>query len=118
MADDEDYDRGLEMIEQVYGFSARKWPRNALSERTVGELFGTVWNRPGLSVRDRRLLVLGVCASLGRADLVETHARGALRSGDLTAEQLEEMVIHLAYYVGWPNMTKIHDGVRAALSDP
>jgi 4-carboxymuconolactone decarboxylase len=71
-------------------------------EQTVDHLFGEIWNREALSVRDRRLLTMGVTAGLGRADVATTQMVGALRNGELTLEQLGEVVLHLAYYAGWP----------------
>ena len=82
---------------------------------TVKHLFGEVWDRPGLSIRDRRLLVLGATVMLGRTDLVETQVKGALRAGDMDAEQLEEAVLQLAFYTGWGNATAMWHGVQAAL---
>ncbi len=115
MADEEAMARGAAMIETVYGFKP-EWDRTPLSERTVGELFGGVWTRPGLSVRDRRLLVLGVAATLDRADLIEVQVRGALLNGEIEPEQIDEIILHLAYYVGWPKVSAIQKGAYAALA--
>jgi 4-carboxymuconolactone decarboxylase len=111
--------RGLRMMDAVYGegFSATMPEEGTpMLEATVGHLFGEIWSRPGLSVRDRRLLVLGATAALGRADLIEIQTRGALANDELTAEQLREAVLHLHYYVGWGNGTQLHKGVEAALA--
>jgi 4-carboxymuconolactone decarboxylase len=83
---------------------------------TVETLFGEVWSRPGLPLRDRRLLVLGAVSMLGRADLVHVQVLGALRAGDLTEEHLREAVLQLAPYCGWPNATALEAGVNAALA--
>lgn len=110
--------RGLESMEKVYGpgFSANlAGQQGPFASETVEHLFGEVWNHPGLSTRDRRSLVLGASAALGRTDLVQ--ARGALLSGDCTPEPLEETVLRLAYYVGWGNATEVHKGVSGALAD-
>lgn len=112
------HERGLDMADEVYGpgFSTNLADGQApFVEKTVEHLFGEIWNRSGLSTRDRRLLVLGATAALGRADLVQVQARGALLSGDCTPEQLEEAVLQLAYYVGWGNATEVHKGVSGAV---
>jgi alkylhydroperoxidase/carboxymuconolactone decarboxylase family protein YurZ len=116
MADEEALARGADMMQQVYGFRPDGWERTPLSEHTIGELFGGVWSRPGLSVRDRRLMVIGVAASLGRADLIEVQLLGALRNGEIEPSQIEEIVLHLAYYVGWPQTSPIQQGANAALA--
>jgi 4-carboxymuconolactone decarboxylase len=109
---------GLEMMDAVYGAGFTKnlpAERTPMLEATIGHLFGEIWSRPGLSVRDRRLLVIGATAALGRADLIEIQVRGALANDELTAEQLREAVLQLQYYVGWGNGTQLHQGVEAAL---
>ena len=50
--------------------------------KTAEILFGEIWNRPQLSIRDRRLLVIGATAMLGRADLIEQQVdRRAAQQG-------------------------------------
>ncbi|MDY6998740.1 MAG: NAD(P)-binding domain-containing protein [Actinomycetota bacterium] len=109
---------GLETMAAVYGPQvAAMMPaeRSATLNDTIDHLFGEIWSRPGMSIRDRRLLVIGATAALGRADLIEVQVRGALLNGELTAEQLEELVLMLHYYVGWGNGTEVQKGVTAAL---
>lgn len=115
MADEEALERGADMMQQVYGFRPDGWERTPLSEHTIGVLFGGVWSRPSLSVRDRRLMVIGIAANLGRSDLIEVQLLGALRNGEIDPAQAEEIVLHLAYYVGWPQTTPIQQGANAAL---
>jgi 4-carboxymuconolactone decarboxylase len=109
---------GRKMMDQVYGEGfSENLPQAStpMLEKTVDHLFGEIWSRPGLSVRDRRLLVLGATAALGRADLIQIQVEGALANGELSAEQLREAVLHLQYYVGWGNGTQVNNGVEAAL---
>ncbi|HWD05806.1 MAG TPA: carboxymuconolactone decarboxylase family protein [Amycolatopsis sp.] len=109
---------GRKMMDEVYGAGfSETLPAETtpMLEKTVDHLFGEIWSRPGLSVRDRRLLVLGATAALGRADLVQIQVEGALANDELTAEQLREAVLHLQYYVGWGNGTQVNNGVEAAL---
>lgn len=122
MTDDtERWERGRAVLDAVYGagFSDRYPPYlevRPYSRQTVETLFGEVWSRPGLPVRDRRLLVLGAISMLGRADLVTIQVLGGLRAGDFTEEQLRETVLQLAFYCGWPNATAFDQGVNAALA--
>ncbi|MDI5971205.1 NAD(P)-binding domain-containing protein [Streptomyces sp. SL13] len=111
-------ERGLAMMDRVYpGLGGLGEPADPFTTQTVDYLFADVWSRPDLSVRDRRLLTLGVAAATGRADLIRIQAAGALDSGELTAPQLREAVLHLALYVGWCDATATHQGVTAALAD-
>jgi 4-carboxymuconolactone decarboxylase len=110
---------GLDMMDAVYGagFSATLPDADSpMLADTIDHLFGEIWSRPGLSVRDRRLLVIGATAALGRADLIEIQVRGALANKELATEELREAVLHLHYYVGWGNGTQLHKGVEAALA--
>lgn len=109
---------GLKTMNAVYGPGfAESLPhdRTPMLEKTVDHLFGEIWSRPGMSIRDRRLLVLGATAALGRADLVEIQVRGALANDELSAGELREAVLQLQYYVGWGNGTQLNNGVEAAL---
>lgn len=115
------YRRGLELMGQVYGpgFSDAmpKSPVGApFTDATVNYLFGEVWSRPALSVRDRRLLVLGATAALGRGDLIRIQTEGALINGELDAGQLREAALHLALYVGWGNATAVRNGFEEAIA--
>ena len=56
------------------------------------------------------LVTIGVLAALGQAPLLEIQFRSALERGELTEEQVREIVLHLAHYIGWPLST----GVNAA----
>lgn len=111
--------RGLQTMDEVYGTGladAMPAERKPALAMTVDHLFGEVWNRPGLSLRDRRLVVLGATAMLGRADLIEVQVRGALINGELTESELDEIVLQLHYYAGWGNGTAVQAGVNAALA--
>ena len=63
--------------------------------------WGTVWSRPGLDDRTRRLLALTVTAALGRWEEFRLHARTGL-AGGLEPCDLEEMLLQLAIYAGIP----------------
>lgn len=112
-------ERGVEMMKRVYGPELADRvgePADPFTTDTVDYLFADVWSRSELSVRDRRLLTLGVAASTGRADLIQIQTAGALANGEFSPEQLHEAVLHLALYVGWCNATATYQGVTAALA--
>lgn len=118
---DERVKRGLEVMDHVYGegFAETMPPvENPLAEDVVAHLFGEVWSRPGLSIRDRRLIVMGATAALGHGDLMEVQIRGALANGELTADQLREVPLQLQYYVGIGNAGVVSGAIERALRDP
>jgi 4-carboxymuconolactone decarboxylase len=69
--------------------------------------FGQVWPRPGLSVRDRRLVTLSCVAGAGAQEALGHHVYAALASGDLTPEQLDEFALQFAAYSGWPKAVAV-----------
>ena len=73
----------------------------ALGEITDEVLFGNVWERPGLSPRDRSLVTVASLISLYRTNELPFHLKLALKNG-LTREELTEAITHLAFYAGWP----------------
>ena len=72
-----------------------------LVELTDGVLFGDVWERPGLSKRDRSLVTVSALVALNRLEQLPGHLRRAIDNG-VTEEELIEAITHLAFYSGWP----------------
>ena len=68
---------------------------------TQSVLFGDVWERPGLSKRDRSLITCAALVATYRPEQLRGHIARALANG-LTIEELGEMITHLAFYSGWP----------------
>ena len=72
-----------------------------LAELTDEILFGDVWERPGLSPRDRSLVTVTSLISLYRVNELPFHLGKALENG-LTRDEIVETITHLAFYAGWP----------------
>jgi 4-carboxymuconolactone decarboxylase len=73
----------------------------ALAEYTDEVLFGDVWERPGLSKRDRSLIAVATLVALYRTNELPFHLRRALENG-VSRDELIEVITHLAFYAGWP----------------
>jgi 4-carboxymuconolactone decarboxylase len=73
----------------------------ALDELTQEVLFGQVWERPGLSKRDRSLITVATLIAQYRSNELPFHLRRALENG-VTKDELVEVITHLAFYAGWP----------------
>ena len=65
-------------------------------------LFDEVWEREGLSKRDRSLVTVAALTALGKTEQMKFHLGFALKNG-VTADELKEALLHLAFYSGWPN---------------
>ena len=73
-----------------------------LGELTDKVVFGDVWERPGLSKRDRSLITVAALTALYRPDQIRGHIWRALDNG-VTREELAELFTQLAFYAGWAN---------------
>ncbi|TAM76258.1 carboxymuconolactone decarboxylase family protein [bacterium] len=73
----------------------------ALAKITDDVLFGDVWERPGLSPRDRSLITVAALIALYRTNELPFHLKRALQNG-VTKDELTEVITHLAFYSGWP----------------
>jgi 4-carboxymuconolactone decarboxylase len=73
----------------------------ALAEYTDNVLFGDVWKRPGLSLRDRSLVTVATLVALYRTNELPFHLGRAMENG-VTKDELIEVITHLAFYAGWP----------------
>ena len=72
-----------------------------LIELTEKVLFGDVWERPGLSKRDRSLITVATLVALNRSEQLRGHLDRALNNG-VTKDEIVEVITHLAFYSGWP----------------
>jgi len=64
-------------------------------------LFGDIWERPGLSQRDKSLITVTCLVALNRIEQVDFHLNKALENA-LTKEELVAAMTHIAFYAGWP----------------
>jgi 4-carboxymuconolactone decarboxylase len=72
-----------------------------LVELTDDVLFGDIWARPELSPRDRSLITCAALVTNGSTEQLRSHL-GRARQNGLSETELKEMIIHLAFYAGWP----------------
>lgn len=74
----------------------------AFTEYTDRILYEDVWERPGLSKRDRSLVTITALISMYRPEQLSAHLGLALKNG-LTKEEISEAILHLAFYASWPS---------------
>lgn len=107
--------RGLERMEQVYGFDMTDGQGDFFGY-TADHLFADIWNRPGLSDRDRRLLLIGLLSGTGGADVLGIQVPAAHANGELSDEELREIVIFLCHYAGWPTGARLNSIVEDTIA--
>jgi 4-carboxymuconolactone decarboxylase len=83
-----------------------------LVDLTDDVLFGDVWERPELSKRDRSLITCAALIATGKTEQMDFHFPNAIKNG-VTAQELTEMITHLAFYVGWPNAVSAVNRAKA-----
>ena len=73
----------------------------ALVDYTNDVVYGDLWERKGLSKRDRSLVTVAALIATYRPEQLESHLTRAIGNG-VTKEEITEVITHLAFYAGWP----------------
>ena len=101
------FERGMRVLRRM-GRQNLMLNQKALSpemyEMSVGHLFGDVWGRPGLSLRDRQLVTLASNIAMARPTGNHSHYLSALRLG-ITRRKIIEVMIKVGHYCGWPTIS-------------
>lgn len=101
------FERGMNVLKKM-GREKLMLNQKALSEEmydiSVGHLFGDVWGRPGLSLRDRQLVTLAANIAMGRATGNHSHYLSSLHLG-ITKREIIEVMIQVGHYTGWPTLS-------------
>jgi 4-carboxymuconolactone decarboxylase len=115
------WDEGLAVMDQVYGQGFSEMMKGQefapMTRDVVSYQFLEMWADPTLSIRDKRLLVMGATAMLGRADLIEIQVGGAIANEELTEAQLMQIPRLMLTYAGAGNATMVHRGIMNALAN-
>jgi 4-carboxymuconolactone decarboxylase len=102
------FDEGLKLRKQVLGAdyversmaSADDFSR-PMQELSTEYCWGYVWTRPGLALRDRSLVNIGMISALNRPHELKLHIKAALTNG-LTRAEIREVLLQVAVYCGVP----------------
>jgi 4-carboxymuconolactone decarboxylase len=101
------FERGMKVLKRM-GREKLMLNQKALSEymyeMSVGHLFGDVWGRPGLSLRDRQLVTLAANIAMARPTGNHSHYLSSMRLG-ITQRQIIEVMIQVGHYCGWPTLS-------------
>lgn len=103
--------KGLDKMNEVYGWEMPNVEGDPFFDLTVDHLFGTIWTRPGLSMRDKRIMTLTAVAALGNDALAEIQANAAMHNEEMTGDELKEMAVFLTQYLGFPLGSKFDGAV-------
>ena len=108
MPDPERRERGLEMLAEVYAGDVVTPPEGyVFTDIMLEQVFAEVWSRDVLSIRDRRLLLLGIIAEKGEVATFGIQAKAALKREELTPDELRELLLMIAQYAGYPRAASL-----------
>jgi len=102
MADEEKRTKGLEWFDKVMGFRPPDVRGDPFLDVTFDHLFADVWSRPGLDVRARRIVTLVVLMCMGHEATLKLHLGATMKQNQLTDVEIDELLVHVAHYAGWP----------------
>jgi 4-carboxymuconolactone decarboxylase len=94
-------------------------PRPLSPYRHAGILnfvFGHVWQRPGLTRRERRIITVASCAIDDSPTPLKTHVAAALHSRDISKEEMDEIVLQFSAYYGFAKGEAFQEAAEAAMA--
>ncbi len=118
MADAERRKRGVEMLNKVYAGDVVVPPEgNIFIDTMLEQVFAEVWSRDVLSMRDRRILLLGIIAEKGEVATFGIQVKAALKNGELTPEEIREFMLMIAQYAGYPRAAALVGVIEAQIAE-
>jgi 4-carboxymuconolactone decarboxylase len=87
-----------------------------LGRSIVEFVYGEVYSRPGLSLRDREIAAVATLVALGRSSQLPQHLRASLDAG-ITADELREVILQTATIAGFPPAMNAFATLRTILGE-
>lgn len=119
MISEENHQRGLQLLKEMGRENTLYEQEETCDDMyrlSVGYLFGEIWSRPNLSLRERQIVTLAANIALARPSGNHSHYRSARKVG-LTHEQICEIMIQVGAYAGWPTMAHANRQYREVLAE-
>jgi 4-carboxymuconolactone decarboxylase len=117
MSDDARLQRGRDQVLRVHGEKSLTTIEGLgdLGRLVMETAYGDIYSRPGLSLRDRQLVTVGVLVALGRSSQLPVHLRSSLNAG-VTPEELQEVIIQTAVLAGFPQAMNAWSTLKTVLA--
>lgn len=118
MSDDQRYERGRARFLEVHDEKALRAVEGLgdLGRSILEFVYGDIYMRPGLSLRDRELAAVATLVALGRSSQIPQHLRGALRTG-VTPDELREVILQTAAIAGFPPAMNAMSTLKTILAE-
>lgn len=118
MADDDRYRRGRDRFLEVHDEKALRAVEGLgdLGRSIIEFVYGDIYLRPGLSLRDRELAAVATLVALGRSSQIPQHLRAALKAG-VSADELREVILQTSAIAGFPPAMNAMSTLKTILAD-
>jgi 4-carboxymuconolactone decarboxylase len=117
------YEAGLDMRKKVVGETLVETMladtdefSQPMQEFVTEYCWGAVWTRPGIDLRSRSILNIGMLAAANRPDELAGHIKGALNNG-LSKQEIQELLLQVSIYLGMPAGLAAFRVARKAFDD-
>jgi len=118
MDDQERRKLGEETIQKVYAGDVATPPEGYLfTDVMLKQLFAEVWTQEKTSMRDKRILLLGIIAEKNEPETFKIQAKASLKNGEMTADELRELHLFMAQYCGYPNAAALVGPMETAIAE-
>jgi len=81
------------------------------------QLFAELWTRDTLSMRDKRILLMGIIAEKGEASTYKIQVKASLKRGEMTPEEARELLLFIAQYSGYPRAASMLMATEEAIGE-
>ncbi len=118
MNDQERRALGEEKIKDVYAGDVVVPPEGyAFTDIMLKQLFAELWTRETLSMRDKRILLLGIIAEKGEPTTFKIQIKASLKRGEINPEEAREFLLFIAQYSGYPRAASMMGPVEEAIAE-
>lgn len=109
---------GEEKIKDVYAGDVVVPPEGyAFTDVMLKQLFAELWTRETLSMRDKRILLLGIIAEKGEPMTFKIQIKASLKRGEINPEEAREFLLFVAQYSGYPRAASMLGPVEEAIAE-
>jgi 4-carboxymuconolactone decarboxylase len=109
---------GEAKIKEVYAGDVIVPPEGyAFSDIMLKQLFAEIWTRETLSMRDKRILLLGIIAEKGEAATFKIQIKASLKCGEINPEEAREFLLFIAQYAGYPRAAAMLVPLEQAIAE-
>lgn len=118
MDDQERRALGEEVIKDVYAGDVVVPPEGyAFTDIMLKQLFAELWTRDTLSMRDKRILLIGIIAEKGEPMTFKLQIKASLKRGEINADEAREFLLFIAQYAGYPRAASLLGPVEEAIAE-